>query len=234
MSTTTVSPGRAGSADRVREASRLVWPNLPVLLLGSVPVAAGWAVARALPPSLGWLALLGIGLGVVPAFAALLRGCEVLLGGDHFGIADLVRALGRAYRPAVRVSLLPTAALLLALLAAELWRVTGQGWMLASLGAAAAVGLVGLVAGVVTLPYVLRTRCGWREGWLVGLYLTTRAPVPVLAVLAAAGLVVWGAAHLSFALLLLLPAPLALVWAAAVAVVTDEGRSRLVLRRSAG
>jgi hypothetical protein len=90
-------------------------------------------------------------------------------------------------------------------------------------GALAGLTLVATMA----LPYSLRSGDTWREVWLVGVYLASRSPLIVLGILAACGLVVWAAAHLSFALLLLLPAPLALVWAAGAAEATRRGRHRL-------
>lgn len=222
-----MSEPAVGSADHLRHAGRLLWPNLPVLLVGSLVVALGWSVVRVLPPQLGWLAVLGVGLVVVPAFAALLGGCQVLLTDEHFGIKDLLVSLVRGYPAALRVTALPTTTVLLTLVAVQLWLVSGQNWLLVSISVGASISVVALYAGVIALPYVLRTRSRLVEGWLVSLYVAGRNPVPVLAVLSAVALAVWAAAYLSFALVLLLPAPLALVWAAAVAVATDRSRARL-------
>jgi hypothetical protein len=220
-----------GSGDQLRRAARVLVPNLPVLLVGSVLVAAGWALLRLLPPELGWAVVLGLGLVVLPAFAALLRGCEVLLADEHFGVLNLFRSLVRGYGPAVKVTALPTLVVVLTLLAADLWRVSHQSWMLASVGVGIAVSLVALYTGVIALPYFLRTGAAPVEGWLVSFYIASRNPVAVLAVLSATALVVWAAAYLSFALVLLLPAPLALVWAAAVTSATGSSQARLSARR---
>ena len=80
---------------------------------------------------------------------------------------------------------------------------------------------------VIALPYALRSHAPWKETWLVGAYLATRHPVLALGVLSACGVTVWAAAHLSFALLVLLPAPLALIWAAAGSEACLRGRARL-------
>ncbi|SEQ87732.1 hypothetical protein [Microlunatus flavus] len=211
-------------------ALRTAWSELPVLLLGSVPVAAAWAVLRSLPPGWGWLALLGVGLVVLPALAVLVRGCEVLLEGERVGVADLLLDLVRCWPTAARVTVVPTAAALLALIGLHVWRVSHQTWVLASVGACLAVTVATAVVAVVALPYVLRTGEPARRTWLVCSYVATRDLVPVLAVVSALGLGVWGAAHLSFALVLLLPAPLALVWACALATATRRSRARLASR----
>lgn len=217
-------------SDHLGHAARLLWPNLPVLLLGSVLVAVGWSLVRALSPHLGWGSIVGIGLAVVPAFAVLLRGCEVLLTDEHFDTADLFRTGARTFVPALKVTALPTLALLLTLSAIRLWQLSSQAWMLISVGLGAVVSTVALYSGVVALPYVLRTGATLRTGWLVSFYIATRNPVRVLAVLSAVALGVWAAAYLSFALIVLLPAPLALVWAAAVKEATERSSTTLTAR----
>ena len=136
----------------------------------------------------------------------------------------------RTVAPALKVTALPTVALLLTLSGVQLWQLSGQAWMLVSVGLGAAVSTLALCTGVVALPYVLRTGATLRSGWLVSFYIATRNPVPVLAVLSALALSVWAAAYLSFALIVLLPAPLALVWAAAVTGATERSSTGLAAR----
>jgi len=187
-------------------------------------------VVRALSPHLGWASVVVIALLVVPAFAVLLRGCAVLLADEHFGVADLFRTGTRCLWPALKVVALPTFALVLTLSAIQLWQLSGQAWMLLSVGACAGATLLALYTGVVALPYALRTRTSLRSVWLVSFYIATRNPVPVLAVLSAVALAVWAAAYLSFALIVLLPAPLALVWAVAVTGATERSTTAIAAR----
>lgn len=215
-----------GGSDLVRRAAREWWPNLPVLLVGSIAVAAGWAVLRSVAGS-GWISLLGIGLLVIPLLAVLLDGCLRLLDDQHVGVLELVRGLpgvvGRAWRVTGPVTLVAV----LADAAAVTWQRGGQPWMLVSLAICTTV-LLGLVfVAVFALPYALRAQVGAREAWLVGAFLATRHPVLAVGVLSACGVTVWAAAHLSFALLILLPAPLALIWAAAATEASVRGRVRL-------
>jgi hypothetical protein len=208
----------------------VLWPNLPVLLLGSFLVAGAWSVVRAASPQLGWASLVGLGLVVVPVFATLLRGCEVLRLDEHYGVADLVRGVATTFWPAVKVAALPAFAVLLTTAALDLWRLSGQTWMLVSVAVGSLVSALALYTGVVALPYVVRTGTTLRTGWLVSFYIAAHNPVPVLAVLSALALSIWAAAYLSFAVVLLLPGPLALVWATAVAAATERSETALAGR----
>lgn len=213
--------------DLVRRAVRAWWPNLPQLLLASLPVAVGWAAIRAAATGWAWLSLLGAGLVVVPLFAGLLHCCSQLLADEHIGVRRLARRLPRLVRRAWRVTVPVTGVALLAGASAVAWQRAGQPWMLISLGICTAV-LAGLVfVGVMALPYALRCDAGVHEIWMVGAFLATRHPVLVLGVLSACTVAVWGAAHLSFGLLVLVPAPLALIWAAAACEAILRGRARL-------
>jgi len=216
----------APAVDPVRHAAGLLWPNLPVLLLGSVVVTVACGVVRALAhPSA--LLIVGFALLVVPALAALLRCAQVLVAGDAFGLRDLGRDLVRSYRPAVVIAAPAAVALALADVAAGQWVVHRQGWMMISLGLCLAVGTVAVAAGVVALPYALRTRCRITEAWLIAAYVVTRRPVPVLAVVSAIVLLGWAGQHISLALMIIFPGPLALLWAAAAGSAIDDSRQRL-------
>lgn len=226
--------------DLVGKAAGLWWPNLPALLLGSVLVAAAWALVRyastiggSQSTQGGTVSIVGIGLVVLPLTAALVDVCTVLIGDEHAGVRRLVRRLPVTTRRAWRVSLPVTAVALLTTAAGAAWQQAGQIWMLASWAVCSAALAVLVLVGVIALPYSLRSGVGWREVWLVSAFLATRHPLAVLGVLAACALAVWVAAHLSFAMLLLLPAPLALVWAAGASETCRRGRARLALRTGA-
>lgn len=224
---TTLKPASTPTSDPLRRGFGLLWPNLPMLLLGSVLVALGWSVVRVMGRQLGWVSVPGTGLVVVPTFAALLRGWDVLLHDEHFGPRRLFGDFGRCWMRAVKITIVPTVGLLLTVAALGAWRVSGQPWMVASVAVCAAASLLATYVGVVALPYSVSTGEPARNVWLVSCYIAVRNPVPVVAVLSAAALTVWAAAYLSFALILLLPATLALIWSAAVIAATDKSRSRL-------
>ena len=84
----------------MRRAAREWWPNLPMLLVGSIVVAAGWAVLRSVAGS-GWISLVGLGLLLIPLLAVLLDGAAAC-STTRVGVLQLVRGLpgvvGRAWR----------------------------------------------------------------------------------------------------------------------------------------
>lgn len=215
------------AVDPVRHAAELLWPNLPVLLAGSVVVVVACGVVRTLAHPSGLLSVLGFALLVVPALAALLRCAQVLVAGDAFGLVDLGRAFVRSYRPAVTVAAPAAAALALADVAAGQWVVHQRGWMMVSLGLCLAVATVAVAVGIVALPYALRTGCRSADACLVAAYVVTRRPVPVLAVVSAIVLLGWAGQHVSLALMIIFPGPLALLWAVATRSAIDDSRHRL-------
>lgn len=213
-------------------ALRAVWPNLPVLAAGSLLVTITWALATVSANDSPWLAMVLTGIFVLPVFAALLRGCEVLLLGDHFGIWTLLGTLPRSLVRALRITGPVLAVVLLSNAAAYAWQVSGAPWLLPSAMVSGVLGLAAIYLGVVALPYYVGGRGSWRQAWLVALYIGTRNPVPVLAALAGVVLGVLATVHLSFALVVLLPAPVALVWASAIRTATRHSRELLRIKEN--
>lgn len=214
--------------DHPRRAGRLLWPNLPLLCCGALLVSLSWAVVRLVAPGLSVLSVVLHSLLVVPTFAPLLKGCQVLLTDEHFRIVDLFRTLRRDYLSVVKVGLLPTVTVLLTVSAFDIWYVARQPWMLVSLGLGLSATVVTLYIWVIALPYALRSpSSSLAQGWLVSFYVASRNPVPVLAVVSSVGLAVWATNTVSFALALLIPGPLALIWAAAMAAASDHSRTPL-------
>lgn len=219
--------------DLVARAARLWWPNLPTLLVGSVLVAAAWSLIRSLTAVSPWLPVVGIGLVVLPLLAGLLDTCATLLGDEHAGVQRWLRRLPATVWRTWRVTVPVVVVALLASVAGSTWQHAGQLWMLGCWAVCSAV-LAGLaLVAVIALPYSVQSGADAREVWLVSAYLATRAPLPVLGIAAACGLTAWASGHLSFAVLLLVPAPVALVWAAGAIEVTRRGRTRLASRADA-
>jgi hypothetical protein len=221
----------ASTDDPLARAVRLLWPNLPMLAFGSALVASAWAGMRLVSGDAGWLLIIGVGMVVFPVLAAVVHGCQVLLDGDHFGIPALLRGLPRDAVRAAGVTAVPTAAAVLTHAALLAWRLSHAAWMVPSVAVGVVVSAAAVGVGVVAMPYHLRAGSRWRETWLVAAYIAGRNPVPVLAVAAAVMLTVWSTAHLSFALVLLLPGPLAMVWAAAVTTAVRRSRDHLAATR---
>jgi hypothetical protein len=209
------------------KARGVIWPNLPVLAVGSVLVTIAWAFAWLIPRDARWAALVVVGLLVLPLFAALLRGCEVLLVGDHFGVWTLLHGLPGNLIRAVRITAPVLAVVLLSNAGIYAWQVSGSAWLLPSAVLGGVLALASAYVGVVALPYYVAERGSWTQAWLVAVYIATRNPVPVLAALAGVVLGVLATAHLSLALILLLPAPVALVWASAIRTATAHSQDLL-------
>lgn len=224
--------GRSRPVEPVRQAAALLWSNLPVLLAGSVVVVLAAAVVRVIAPVSGVLAVLGSGLLVLPALAALVRGAQVMVADEAFGVADLVRALLRGYGPTAALAAAPMIALSLADVASVQWIAYRQSWMMISLGLCLAVSGIALVLAVIALPYQQQTRSPLVDCWRVAAYVATRRPVPVLAVLSAFVLLGWTVSHASLALMIIFPGPLALLWAVAAGSATTDCRRLLHPARS--
>ena len=195
----TVEPDEFLALDPVRRAAQLVWPNLPVLLIGSVVAVIPQTLRRLIvasdPVVAGLVAIVGALLAVV-MLAPLLHAATVLVDGEHAGIVSLVRRLPVDVARAVPIVIMPAGTALLGLAAAAMWSVHHQTWLLVSLGAGLTATTIGTVVLTTALPYRLRHHAGVRESFVVGAYAVIKAPVPVVGVLSAAVLLALVAAGL--------------------------------------
>ncbi|SDT05824.1 hypothetical protein [Microlunatus soli] len=207
---------------------RAIWPNLPVLLAGSVLVGLGWSATRVVAGLSGWLIPIAVWLFVLPPLITLVVGCRQLLRDEHFGIGTLFRALPSNAGRTIMISAGPMLMVVLTLIGWHAWRLSGSALLLPSFVAGCLLSAAALLAGVVAVPYGVLTRVPGKETWLVAAFVLSRQPIPVLAVVAATALGVWAAAYLSFALIILLPGPLAMIWAAAVEQATVNSKKTLV------
>jgi MFS family permease len=209
--------------DHPRQALGLLWPNLPLLLTGSLLVSLSWLLVRVVAPGLSLVAVILHLLLVVPTFAALLVTCQVLLTGQHVRVTDLFRTWGRRYRRSVTASLPVAGTVLLTFGAFDVWHLSGQAWMLVSVGLGLTVSVLALFSWVLTLPYALRSDSrSVKRWWLVGFFGASRNALPVLGVLSLLGLAVWVVQSYSLAFTFLVPGVLALVWTAAFAAAADR------------
>jgi hypothetical protein len=219
--------------DHPRRALGLLWPNLPLLLTGSLLVSLTWLLVRMVAPGLSLVAVILHSLLVVPTFVALLVTCQVLLIGEHVRVSDLFRTWGRRYLRSVMATLPVTVAVLLTFAALDVWHLSGQVWMLVSVGLGLTVSVLALFSWVLALPYALGSASGSvKRWWLVGFFAASHNALPVLGVLSLAGLCVWVVQTYSIAFTFLVPALLALVWAAAFAAAAD--RTPVLLERGTG
>ncbi|WP_179426500.1 hypothetical protein [Spelaeicoccus albus] len=201
----------------MRRAVRGVWPHLPVLLIGSIAVCAGAAIATLIAPGLTPVSVLVIALLVIPPFAALIAVANGIVVRGDATVRQWGGSLIRSGWRAVTVAVPPVVALALLLTAVEVWRISGQSWVLVPLGVAATVSAIGVLGLTAALPLALE-RPGLRGTalWLSALFLVAKRPLSFIAVACLAGMGIWAATAWTASLLLLLPAPVALVASAAV------------------
>lgn len=201
----------------MRRAMRGVWPHLPVLLIGSITVCAGAAIATLIAPGLTPVSVFVIGLLVMPPFAALIVVANGIIVSGDATFREWGSGLASSWRRVVTVVGPPVVALALLLTAVHVWQVSGESWVLLPLGVAATVSAIGVLGLTAALPLALE-RPGLRGTalWLSALFLVARRPLSFIAVACLAGMGVWAATAWSASLLLFVPAPVALVASAAV------------------
>lgn len=218
--TATARSGPVATAAGAAWAGRLrttVWPNLPTLLVTSTVVSAAALLAMLVAPGITPASLLLWALLVAPPAAALVaQANDMVLGGwpRPFSVVGYVRRAGLL---GLTVWLPPAVAGACAMVAVGVWERTREPLVLVS----AAVGAVGAalltIAALVAVPVGLE-RPGLRGARLTvtALHVAARRPVPVFAVAAFAVAAVSSAERVAASLVLLVPAPLALVLVAAV------------------
>jgi hypothetical protein len=211
------------------KAVTALWPNLPVLLAGSAIVGVGWMITQALP---GWIAVVGFGLLVLPPLAALTDGCRMLIKDEHFGMAALFRSLPRTYAVTIKIIFIPMIMTVLTTLTVGLWQQTGRGWLLPSVVVGCLVCAASIFVAVVAVPYALAGRSTVKHTWLVSAYLASRHPIAVLSTISAVVLLGLVVEHLSFALIILFPGPLAMLWASGLTSAISRGQESLALKGS--
>ncbi|MFC7405524.1 hypothetical protein [Georgenia alba] len=206
----------------LRAAVRGAWTQLPVLLAGSLAVTG--AAALALLAAAVWAPagpVVAV-LGVAPTVHALVRCALDVVDGAEPGVRDYGTALRELAARAVATAAVPAAlaGLTLAALAAH---ARGGPVFLVPAGLGVTATVLGTAALLVLLPLRARRRePGGAAAWLLALHVLGRAPVPFLAAAALAGLGMWASVTVSNGLFLLVPAPVALVLAAAYRVSPAE------------
>lgn len=212
--------------DPLRAFFRLAWPNLPALLLASVLVCVGATLTVLVNPGITPVSVLAAALLVGGPLAALVRVAVEMWQGRETGARQALRFLPACAGSGVRVALVPAVPLALTLVSLEVWAQSRQLWVLVPLAVGGAVTVIVALAACVALPLVLCDG-SLRGGrlWLTALRLVARRPVRVLAVPAVAALGVQACTSLTASLALLVPAPVALVMAAAALTQTTRWRN---------
>ena len=226
----TVSPVHADRLQRLilRRVWSSLWRHLPMLSISAAVTAVAAVLAVQSAGGNQLLAPLLLALLVGPSLMALLNVVQGALVDDD---TDLRAYLGGLKASALRstgYSLIPALCLVSLVAAADVYARTGSGFMLISLGVAAAATILAVAGFTVAVPLaVARPELRGVRIWITSWFLLGRWPVRFFAPVALAGLALWVAVSVSSTLVLLLPAPIALLagaayWCCAVEIGADD------------
>lgn len=195
-----------------------LWSHLPMLAISAAATAVPAAVAVAVSEAAGGRILTPVLLAVLagPTLMALLRVVQGALVEDDTDLRTYLRSLWATALRSAEFSLVPALCLVSLRAAIEVHARTGSGIMLVSLCLAAVATVLTLTGLAVVMPLaVARPALRGARLWAISWHLLGRWPVRFLAPLTLAGLALWVAVSVSSTLVLLLPAPIALLAGAA-------------------
>ncbi len=216
METTSSAAATGSENPYLRAAFSQAWPQLPLLLLGSVSVSLAVVVslvAAAATPPAGMATTV---VTVAPSLMALVRFCCAVVTGDEMSVRQYVAAFRRLYWRSVYLTAVPLLLAALTMIAFLGYRQGGGAWLLVPAGVGVTSTVLASVAMVV--GFALRACYDEPDGpaaWMLALHLFARKPVPFLGAIALGLLGVWASLNYSNGLFLLVPAPFALVLATA-------------------
>lgn len=193
-----------------------LWRHLPMLAISAAAtgVAAALAVLIAGGNPLLRPTLLALFAG--PTLMALLAVVQGALVDDDTDLRAYLAALRTSAVRSTGYSLVPALCVVSLLAATDVYVRTGTTFVLVSLGTAGAATVLTVAGLTVLVPLaVARPELRGRRLWVTSWYLLGRWPVRFLAPIALTGLALWVAFSVSSTLVLLLPAPIALLAGAA-------------------
>lgn len=191
---------------------RGVWPSLPAVTVASAAVCLAAAVPVIVAPGVNPVALVLGAVAVAPFAAALIAEVDTLSGDDMATLRSWWRSVRTLWRFAIAQALVPAAAVTLFLAAAEVLARTGSAWVWPSFALTGAASVIAVLGVAAALPLgVAHPELRGRELWLNSVALVARHPTRFVAVVSAIGFGVWTATVWSASLLLLVPAPAAIV-----------------------
>ena len=195
-----------------------LWTHLPLLALSAAVTAVSAAFASAAGTAVqgGLLTPALLALLAGPTLMALVRVVQGALVEDDTDLRIYLSCLRSTAVRSAGISFIPAMSLLCLLAALEVYGRTGSGLMLVSLCLAAVASVLTVTGTVVLLPLVVaRPALRGARAWAIAWHLLGRWPVRFLAPLALAALALWAAVSFASTLVLLLPAPVALLAGAA-------------------
>jgi hypothetical protein len=200
----------------IRGALRGVWPSLPALLVASAAICAAAAVPVVVAPGVNPIAVVVAALVCGPLLPALAAVADEMTTDGHGTIRTWWCTLRSQWRFGLTMSLVAAIPAALLLVAVEVWRVTGSAAVAPSFVASGIVTLVAVLGLTAAIPLgTARTDLRGTRLWRVAVSIVAVRPTRFVAVASAAGFGIWAATHTSASVLLLVPAPTAIVAATA-------------------
>lgn len=192
------------------------WRHLPVLAVAAVASGLPLTIAVLLTSGISVLTPLLAALWCGPTLIPLLGAVQDALVHDDTELSRYARSFRRCAARSTAYSLIPGLSLTALLAALEVHARTGSGMVLIPLALSVSCSVLTLAGLVALLPLAAARPAlrGYRL-WLTAWYLLGRWPVRYAAPLALGGLALWTATTLHTSLILLLPAPVALLAGAA-------------------
>lgn len=212
----------------LRRVWNSLWRHLPMLAISAAATGVAAALAVFIAGGNPLLIPTLLALLVGPTLMALLAVVQGALVDDDADLRAYLRALKTTAVRSTGYSLVPALCVVSLLAATEVYVRTGAPFMLVSLGTAGAATVLTVAGFTVLVPLaVARPELRGRRLWVTSWYLLGRWPVRFLAPIALTGLALWVAFSFSSTLVLLLPAPIALLagaayWCCAVELGADD------------
>ncbi|TSD95672.1 hypothetical protein FOS14_17905 [Skermania sp. ID1734] len=196
----------------LRRVSRGAWSGLPILLFASVAVCLAAALVVVLTPGVTPVSVLVFAALETPWAVALLATVDDLIRMEDTSLADWCRGLCCFTGFGYAVMAVPAVAVSLFLVALEVWHQTHSVIALGPVIVSAIVATILGTASTAALPLgIAHPQLRGQRLWITGMHLVARWPVRFLAAPALLGFGVWVATQVSASVLLLVPAPVALV-----------------------
>lgn len=226
----TVSAAHADRLQRLilRRVWSSLWRHLPMLAISAAVTAVAVALAVQSAGGSQLLAPLLLALLAGPTLMALLKVVQGALVDDDTDLRTYLGGLKASALRSTGYALIPALCLISLMAAANVYARTGNGFMLISLGTAVAAAILTVAGFTVVVPLaVARPELRGVRLWITAWHLLGRWPVRFFAPVALAGLALWVAVSVSSTLVLLLPAPIALLagaayWCCAVELGADD------------
>ena len=200
----------------LRRVWSALWRHLPILAVSSTVLTLGASIGLRLAGGSQLLLPILLALFAGPTTMALFNVVQGALVSDDTDLRTYLRGVRHTALPSTAHSLIPALCLGSLTAAADVYARTSSAFMLVSLGTAIVATILSVAGFVVVLPLaVARPQVRGAMLWVTAWHIFGRWPVRFLAPIVMAGLALWGALTYSSTLVLLLPAPIALLAGAA-------------------